>query len=448
MRENNKILNGVRYDALTVSLLLAVTIGTFLRVSLLLLYPFLALLVASFLRLRLSNPLLILLTLAMTGFLLSLFPHFFLKYNLLSLFYMLPFLLLLFADPPPVYRIRTGYTRIFIQCLAIVTAINDIIGFVQVIRNPLYDDSFIGIYSRYSISMNGLMLMNTVVFFFYFLQYIEKKKPGYLLISLFFMTSSILCYYGAGLVVCTIAFILSFFKPNMRSLLKTISFGLLAVASIYYLMRLVKPGTLDYNIANIKKLLTFDPINGPRKITSFYNYLISYPSHPQDFLLGSGPGTFNSRTAFMVGSPSYFTTIDFIKDTAQPYYFKNYAYTLWNDSNTSQALYMDGFRNQPFSSVLAFLGEYGLVFSCCFLIFYFRLYKKTTQLLAAQRQNKNSLALFRFFKFLFILLPLLLLIDNYFEYPEIMLLLLVSMKMVQVDLLASLSPQRRVINPD
>ncbi len=44
------------------------------------------------------------------------------------------------------------------------------------------------------------------------------------------------------------------------------------------------------------------------------------------------------------------------------------------------------------------------------------------------KSDKDANASFRFFKFLIVLLPLLLLIDNYFEYPEIMLLVLLGIK--------------------
>ncbi len=77
----------------------------------------------------------------------------------------------------------------------------------------------------------------------------------------------------------------------------------------------------------------------------------------------------------MIGSPSYFSRISFIKDERQPYYFKNYAYTLWNENNTSKALYLDGFRNQPFSSTLAFLGEYGFIFTLTFFVLYYKYYR-------------------------------------------------------------------------
>jgi hypothetical protein len=147
-------------------------------------------------------------------------------------------------------------------------------------------------------------------------------------------------------------------------------------------------------------------------------------------LLGSGPGTFNSRSAFMAGSEQQFNALPFLKSNKQPYYFKNYIYPLWNHTNTSMALYQDGFRNQPFSSLLAFLGEYGLVFTLIFIWAVVDYYRRVKKLCTDQR-HKGSKWLF---KFLFLFLLLLLCIDNYYEYPEVMLLLLFTMKLIHTKI--------------
>src|SRR5690606_26569475 len=194
-----------------------------------------------------------------------------------------------------------------------------------------------------------------------------------------------------------------------RAILQTVAIALVSLAVVYYLIFLIKPNVIEYNVANIKKLTTFDLNRSPRKIISFYNYFTSYPRDAKDFLFGSGPGTFNSRSAFMVGSPSYFDKVGFFKDEDQPYYFKNYAYTLWNESNTSQALYLDGFRNQPFSSILAFLGEYGFIFTIWFFILYYIYYKKVSAGYRLRKSDRRATTYFRFIKILIVLLPLLLL---------------------------------------
>lgn len=414
-------------DSFLVLILVSLLIGTALRISLLVLYPFITLLILGFYRFRLTSSFILLISIVGVTFVLSLFENVFIKYKLLSLSYMLPFLLLLFCDPAIERNRKVNHLSIFITCLSVVALINDILGIIQVIITPNSDDSFLGLYSQYSLSINGLMLLNTVLFFYYFTLFIARKRILYIAPAAFFLCCSILGFYGGGLAIFMVAFILAFFKFKLAAMLRTISIGVASVAALILLMYLVKPLVLEYNIANVKKLLVFDPEHGARKVRSFYNYGVSYPKDVKDFLLGSGPGTFNSRSAFMVGSPSYFQLIPFIKDHEQPYYFKNYAYTLWNANNNQKELYLDGFRNQPFSSVLAFLGEYGLIFMLAFLWLYYKYYKRVANIFKMSSDDELT-ALFQFFKFLIVLLPLLLLIDNYYEYPEVMLLVILGIK--------------------
>lgn len=406
---------------------LSIIIATFLRVSLLLIYPLVTAFILVFYRFRITASFLLLLGITALSFLLSLFDNLFLKYKLLSLFYMLPFLFLLFCHPA-YEKGGVDQLSILMTALSFIALINNLVGIVQIIMHPSSDDSFVGLYSQYSISINGLMLLNSILFFYYFIQFITHRRAAHLVPAIFFVSSAILGFYGAGLVIVFAAFILAFFRLKIVALLKTLSIGLGAFAVIVFTMYLVKPLVLEYNVANIKKLLDFNPETGARKITSFYNYGISYPKNAKDFLFGSGPGTFNSRSAFMVGSPSYFQGVSFIKDEEKPYYFENYAYTLWNENNTRQDLYLDGFRNQPFSSVLAFLGEYGLIFTLIFIFLYFSYYQHVARTFYRSKNKLDMSVHFRVFKFLMILLPLLLLIDNYLEYPEIMLLVILGIK--------------------
>ena len=87
-----------RRNSFVVLIVLSVIIGTFLRVSLLVIYPLITLFILGYYRFKITASFMFLLGVAMISFLLSLFENFFLKYKLLSLSYMLPFLLLLFCD--------------------------------------------------------------------------------------------------------------------------------------------------------------------------------------------------------------------------------------------------------------------------------------------------------------------------------------------------------------
>jgi hypothetical protein len=413
--------------------LTAVLIGSVFRVSLLVIYPFVSLVIFIGLKLRFTKYIFDLLILAGISLLLSFFSGFFLTYKLVSLYYMLPFIILLFASPGDSNLSRQDLVKVFISMLTVIAFINDIVGFIQFLRNPKSDDSFTGIYSSYTVSLAGLSILNSILFTWYFFHYLQFRSRRYLYRSVFFFVSSVMSFYGAGLIIFVAAFILTFVKPKLFSLLKVGFISVVALYSLYYFLTLVKPNVVDYYRTNLRRLAGVDRRELPRKLLSFYNYADSYPTNAKDLLFGSGPGTFNSRSAFMIGSPSYFTTVTFIKSEEQPYYFKNYAYTLWNHTNTSQARFQDGFRNQPFSSILAFLGEYGLIFTFFFGLYYVRIYRRMTSDPPADPDPLYKVYR-RINRFIFIYLPALLVIDNYYEYPEVMLLLVVIMKLLHIGL--------------
>jgi hypothetical protein len=425
----------LRGNTVLLLLLIALVTGSALRLSLLALYPVVVLLIILQFRLKLMQHSIVLLLLAVTSAALALLNGFFWQYHLLSLYYMIPFLVLLFAVPSQKTFLEQGILEKFMAILSMIALINDIVGFAQFIRHPS-DDSFTGLFSQYGISLYALVILNTIVFAYYFSLYLGIKKRADLLKSLFFLLSAIMGFYGSGLMVFLAAFALSFLTFRFIATIKIIISSTVLLIAAYYLVSFLRPEALYYYEVSIKRLLLYDKSESPRKIIAHYNYIHAYPHNIKDLLLGSGPGTFNSRSAFMAGSPYQFNAIPFLKSSRQPYYFKNYAYPLWNHTNTSQALYQDGFRNQPFSSVLAFLGEYGLVFSFLFVWSVIAYYRRVRKLCTTPEQ-KNAKWLF---KFLMIFLLLLLCVDNYYEYPEIMLLILFVMKLTHIKIAGKISP--------
>jgi len=184
---------------------------------------------------------------------------------------------------------------------------------------------------------------------------------------------------------------------------------------------------LEYNMNILKKfwkgLTTGQDM--PRKLAIFKNYYQAYSHQPVDLLFGSGPGTFNSRSAFMVGSPTYFN-VSFIKSAVQPYYFATEAYPLWNPSVIT---WYDGFMSQPFSSLLALLGEYGIIVTVFIGWVIAANYRRSMLRVARAVPTVQLNVAGGMIKFLTILLVLLLVIDNYMEYPEIVALIILLIKL-------------------
>lgn len=409
-------------------LLLAILLGTYLRVSLLLIYPILVIIIFMAFHWKLDRNAIYLFLFVLFIWLLSFRNGFHLKYNIVSFYFFIPFLLLLFAVPPKTDHQR-NYLKMLMDALTLVAIINNIFGIIQFIIKP-GDDRFEGIYGSFTVSQNGLSLINAVLFFYHLTVYQFQKKSINLVLFIFFLICSVMGFYGAGMMVLILTLILTFFNIRLKNILKLIIITGATLAGVIMLMKLISPATFDYNVAIIKRFLHPSAANAPRKLIIFQNYFNAYTSNLIDFLFGSGPGTFNSRSAFMVGSPSYFN-LGIIKSDAQPYFFREYAYTLWNPSNTGP---YDGFMNQPFTTILSILGEYGLIFTILLFYTLSNRYKYFVRLGNKMAKAQGVSIEFRMYKFCSILALLLILIDNYLEYPEIIAMLLITIKFSQQEL--------------
>ena len=140
------------------------------------------------------------------------------------------------------------------------------------------------------------------------------------------------------------------------------------------------------------------------------------------FIFGTGPGSYNSRTSFLLNG-EYSKLISSSKNKGnRPVYAEIDIYPLWNRNITYQ--YNDGTRNQPFSSALALVVEYGfLQFLLISLLFY--------KLIVRLKNNSENPF---FFKFLIIFLIINLFTENYIEYPEFFLLVILMIKIIETDI--------------
>jgi hypothetical protein len=418
---------------------IAVLFFTVFRVALLLIYPIIVLAFFYVLKWKMSYQGLLLIGVMLLFWIFSFRDGVFLKYNLVSLYYFIPFVLLLFAVPGPAFSRRSLLTALMVVLTA-VGIINNIVGIIQYSLNP-GDDNFLGIYGQFTVSQNGLSLLNGLLSFYYFILFQQTKKRLHLIGSLFFIICCVMGFYGAGMMALLVSLVLYYFRFSFTNIFRLIVITAVVVSLVYLLMYWISPNTLEYNINILKKFWTASRESAPRKLVIVFNYLDAYLSHIVDFLFGSGPGTFNSRSAFMVGSPTYFN-LDLIKSDAKPAYFISYAYTLWNPSNTGP---YDGFMNQPFSSLLALLGEYGFIFTSLLAIFLLRSYRYYKSL--GRNQGQSAIAN-KMYRFVTIYLIVLIIIDNYIEYPEVTALLILIMKLCETEIktkasgaIASIQPQ-------
>lgn len=405
--------------------LLALLFSTVLRASLLVAYPAVILLVMYLYQFRITKTMISLLILLLLSWVISFHNGFFWKYNLVSLYYFLPFFLLLFSRPST-RNVPSNTMELFLAFLTVFAILNNLFGIVQYFRHP-DDDQFVGVYGRFTVTQNGLSLLNGVLFFYYLQRYIRSRKYIHLAATSFFLFSMVLGFYGAGLIAILVTLGLFYARFTLKSVIRTVLAFILIAGTVYFLMKTISARTLEYNVNIAKGFLKTSREEAPRKVGVFYNYYDLYTARPLNLVFGSGPGTFNSRSAFMVGSPTYFY-VNAIKSDKKPLFFENGAYTFWNPTNINQ---YTGFIAQPFSSFLAMLAEYGLIITLFVFLVLRKQYVYVMKLTKGRDDIQGIILYKRMYKFLVIFMVSLIIIDNYIEYPEVVALLLLLIKFAE-----------------
>ena len=174
-----------------------------------------------------------------------------------------------------------------------------------------------------------------------------------------------------------------------------------------------------YNIRNVELFMSAeDAQDNARKRVMYSNFFdLMYSDFSVD-VIGVGPGGYNSRICFLLNddSDNIFTTV---LGHHMPPYHKNDIYPLWNRAFVSFEAFTDGARNKPFSSIVAFGAEAGLIFLFLFSLFWFRSMNTFRKL---SRKDGDYLYLFLLNVFMF----LLLITEYWFESSEFILFLIIQ----------------------
>jgi len=300
--------------------------------------------------------------------------------------------------------------------------------YVYITGNGLLDDAFNGLYGRSGLSMHTFCLINFIYCIYYFTKANYKK-------GVFFLISGFMCFYGLGLLLFFGAIAIVFLVNLKKKYFKYIIILPLSIWLIVLTATKINPAAFSYMNNNIKRVqLTisnkrpydnelrdvkkFKTVKTPRKIMAFEGG-IRVLSNPIYFLFGTSPGTYNSRVSFLLNG-EYTRNKLFKKIKNRPFYANRDIYPLWNKNITYQ--YNDGTRNEPFSSLLALIVEYGVLHTLIICFLFWISYKRLLV------QNND----YKFFiQFLFSFFLLNILTENYLEYPEFMLLIIIIYKSIE-----------------
>ncbi len=366
---------------------------------------------------------------------------------ILSMYIVLTTILFFLCSPIPEFINSSNYELlfVFIRFASYFMIFNNCLGLVQYIIFPVYpvtnlpDDAFIGLYGTHGVGSHGMSIINGLLFLYYFSKFKHDKRKYSLYMFLFFLFSFVMALYGMGLMIMIVT-CLSYYLIVKRSL-KLILGVLFFIGVIYLFMFIINPVTLKYNINNVKSFVDgFEKLDKkpdtvatriPRKLFVYYYYKKHYMTDSKRFLIGTGPGTFNSRVSFLLnGDYSPGNPFEKIFGVHNPKYAAKYIYPLW-DKKILSKLYFDGTRNQPFSSIISLLAEYGFVFCLILSFVVFKKIKYIIKRLKESAQNKSAVILKDFILLGSLFMLLNLFADNLLEFTEVLFFILL-VKFIEV----------------
>lgn len=364
----------------------------------------------------------------------------FFVFNLLfSLYLIITTLLLVTAKPVKREKhLNKNYFKkffkIFSYTLVFVNISAAIYGLLVFATADYPEDVFTGLYGKGGFGSHSLSVVNFLVATYYFF---EKKYKQFA----FFFVCGILGFYGQGLVIFVLAFGLVLLPVLLKNVTTFIKIGIIGV-SFFAVVYLVNPSNFDYIRINIAYAnLVFDKFDYDHEISQMKKHRRTWVpryitflegsrrlmfSDPKVLLLGTSPGTFNSRVAFYLNG-------DFIQNKTykklfnyKTTYHYEYVYPILNRKYLAAVPWNDGTRNQPFSSLVSVVLEYGLIAGLIILFLFFSSIKKIIEKLN-RKENKRFVLFILFYSFI------LFLFQYYLEVIEIILPMVLMVKLLEID---------------
>jgi hypothetical protein len=419
---------------------------TLFRPLMILAYPLFVLLLFQGLGLRIQRWVIwALLLVALMGLLSMLSEGFFLYNYLLSLY--LVFLPVFFASSKPVAHPKMTNQRLFPYFMKVATYVLLVIN-VSAVFYSLYmlttdanpDDIFTGLYGGSGFGSHSLSIMNMLMAAYYFFQ--KQYK-----VFAFFFICGILGFYGQGLIIFVLSLGIVLIPLLIRNILTVLKIGL-GVGLFFVVIYLINPNNLDYirnntrfleeiatdydYVEEMNKMNDFQRTRIPRYVTFMDGSRRLFLSDPKVFLMGTAPGTFNSRVAFYFNGDFLTNSIMREHFTFRSPYHMEYVFPVLNRGYLKYFMWNDGTRNQPFSSIVSVLLEYGAIAGGVLLFLLFSGLNRARRSGIGREQRA-----FMFFLMLYVFF--LMFFQYYLEVIEIIFPMLVMAKLMEVDA-ANLKP--------
>ena len=280
---------------------------------------------------------------------------------ILSSIIFLPMILFLFYEPSCSIDKKELYNKLAKPFLYFLLAI-DILGCIYKLSHGGVDD-YGWAYGKHYEYVHGLAMINTFVFLWFVMKllYSHLSRKEWLIFGMIAI-SIIGCGYGLGIICLFLTFVVLLCRLGKRKSLLVLCLLLIGVYEVS------KSPNLEYERENIA--LAMDNVD-VRKITMFHEFISLLKDDNQIFIIGTGPGGYNSRSALLLSGDNQ-NFVNKALGNIQPVYYKKYIYPLWNRTFVSQAAHTDGTRNKPFSSFVSIWAELGVFFLALFAFIYVR----------------------------------------------------------------------------
>jgi hypothetical protein len=193
--------------------------------------------------------------------------------------------------------------------------------------------------------------------------------------------------------------------------------GSVLVFFVFLSVAITQKGNIFYAYNLIQKMFEADETKMLRKIISYKNTLFELPKDRMfSPIVGVGFGSYSSRAALITSGEYLSYQPSFIPITPSEE-TRKYIIPLWNREIT-KIKYMDGVANQPFSTIQSIYAELGIIGLILFLLVFYKNIKMFNRIskIGDDYLRGVSFAMFFYTFYLFFLFFL----DNWFEYPRLM----------------------------
>ncbi len=261
--------------------------------------------------------------------------------------------------------------------------------------------------------------------------YLAEKKLRYLIFGIVLLISYIISFFNASsLILClTFLIILIIFFFDFRTVLfvkKKKIFIFLTVVLVLFLFIFLAffsdyiKSTYLYSSGRIAINKVINPESHKQgiKVDGYYNtFRFLWRESFFNPIIGVGLGNYSGRAALYL-SGEYSKFAEKILPISRSEYTEKYILSLWNRELFENIPYMGSVLNHPWASIQSICGEAGIFGLIMFFLVFFLMLKKISFGIIFFKRKSISYIYFAFFIYI-IYIFLMLFIDNYLEFPRV-----------------------------